>query len=299
MRQTHPRRNSRALRASAILLCAIAVSGLNMSLRETGAVAAPARVVSMNLCTDQLALMIARPGQLISVSYLARDPEASALAQEASHIPVNHGQAEEIFLLRPDLVIAGTHTTRTSITLLRKLGIRVEEFPPADNLQTLRTNVRRMGELLERRQAANALLAGFDRRLMALANAMTSERPTIAPYYANAYTSGAGTLVDAVSAAAGLKNLGSRLRLRGTAKLPLEILALSRPDLVMLGRWHGQAAALAHEVFKHPALRHVMRHATAAMVPDRYLICGTPHTARAVELLFEARGSHLEIRTSR
>ena len=35
----------------------------------------PQRVVSMNLCTDQLAMLIARPGQLHSVSHLASDGE--------------------------------------------------------------------------------------------------------------------------------------------------------------------------------------------------------------------------------
>ena len=34
---------------------------------------APARVVSMNLCTDQLAMMLAAPGQLVSVSHLATE----------------------------------------------------------------------------------------------------------------------------------------------------------------------------------------------------------------------------------
>ncbi len=36
---------------------------------------APRRVVSMNLCTDQLAILDARPGQLHSVSYLAKRPD--------------------------------------------------------------------------------------------------------------------------------------------------------------------------------------------------------------------------------
>ncbi|MEL6267927.1 MAG: ABC transporter substrate-binding protein, partial [Pseudomonadota bacterium] len=50
---------------------------------STAAAQPPARVVSMNLCTDQLAMLIASPGQLVSVSYLARDPASSAMAAEA------------------------------------------------------------------------------------------------------------------------------------------------------------------------------------------------------------------------
>jgi iron complex transport system substrate-binding protein len=41
---------------------------------------APRRVVSINLCTDQLAMMLAAPGQLVSVSDLAADPHSSAMA---------------------------------------------------------------------------------------------------------------------------------------------------------------------------------------------------------------------------
>ena len=51
---------------------------------------APRRVVSINLCTDQLAMMLAAPGQLVSVSQLAGDPHSSAMAEagEASEAPL-------------------------------------------------------------------------------------------------------------------------------------------------------------------------------------------------------------------
>lgn len=74
----------------------------------------PARVVSMNVCTDQLAMLVARPGQLHSVSWLAADPAMSVLANEAEGLRLNRGLAEEIFLMKPDLVIAGTFSTRAT-----------------------------------------------------------------------------------------------------------------------------------------------------------------------------------------
>ncbi|PKP83954.1 MAG: ABC transporter substrate-binding protein, partial [Alphaproteobacteria bacterium HGW-Alphaproteobacteria-2] len=51
----------------------------------------PARVVSINVCTDQLAMLLAAPGQLLSVSHLARDPYSSAMAAEARAWPANRG----------------------------------------------------------------------------------------------------------------------------------------------------------------------------------------------------------------
>jgi iron complex transport system substrate-binding protein len=80
----------------------------------------------MNVCTDQLAMLIAGEGQLHSVSALASDPRTSAMAGEARAFPANHALAEEIFLMQPDLVLAGTFSARATVGLLRRLGFRVE-----------------------------------------------------------------------------------------------------------------------------------------------------------------------------
>ena len=53
---------------------------------------APRRVVSMNLCTDQLAMLVAGEGQLLSVSPLSADPRGSAMADVAAGYPLNHGR---------------------------------------------------------------------------------------------------------------------------------------------------------------------------------------------------------------
>src|SRR3546814_9604599 len=78
----------------------------------------------MNVCTDQLVMQIARPERIVSLSFLSRDPQVSAMAAEAVVFPVNHGLAEEILPLRPDLVVAGSYTTRPTVHLLRRLGAR-------------------------------------------------------------------------------------------------------------------------------------------------------------------------------
>ena len=67
-------------------LAALAFAG---SLALPAFAEAPGRVVSINLCTDQLAMMLAAPGQLVSVTYLAQDPRASVMTAEARAYPVN------------------------------------------------------------------------------------------------------------------------------------------------------------------------------------------------------------------
>jgi iron complex transport system substrate-binding protein len=279
----------RPLAKIAILLC-LAVTGHAALAAPTP----PRRVVSMNVCTDQLAMMIASPGQLVSVSYLARDPEISVLADRARAIAVNYGQAEEIFLLQPDLIIAGTYSTRATVALLRQLGFPVVEFSPATSLADIRSNVMRMGELLDREDRADALIAEFDTRLAEIANGNDVKRPVIAPYYANSRTSGAGTLVDEIILAAGLQNLGQNLGLVGTTRIPLETLLTAQPDLLMFGRYQTEWASQAHEMFRHPALRDLVNRSTPTIVPDKYLICGTPETVRGIEFLAQSRAEFLQ-----
>ncbi len=248
---------------------------------------APKRVVSMNVCTDQLAMLVAGEGQLHSVSYLAGDPSTSVLAGEAGRYKMNHGLAEEIFLMHPDLVIAGTYTTRTTVDLLRRLGIRVEEFAPESTIDDIRTSLQRMGELLDRPERAAELVAELDHGLDDLATNRPPER-TVALYYANSYTSGGGTLVDAVVDAAGLVNLADRLGIAGTAELPLELLVLAAPDMVAGDETRYAKPALAQEVFMHPAFKALLEKARPVVVPSPYTICGAPFTLEAARILQDA-----------
>ena len=247
----------------------------------------PRRVISMNLCTDQLAMLLAAPGQLVSVTYLAKDPRTSAMAEEARAYTPNRGRAEEIFLLEPDLVIAGTYTTRATVELLKRLGIPVAEFAPANGLGDIRERLTRMGAVLGREVEAARLVTAFDAEVKE-ARVSDGARPRAATYHANSYTSGAGTLAGSVIDAAGLENLGAALGIEGGGRLALETLVTEAPDLVITGRAR-ETPALAQEVLAHPALAALQARAGTAPVADRDWICGTPHVLGAIRRLSAAR----------
>jgi iron complex transport system substrate-binding protein len=242
---------------------------------------APARVVSMNLCTDQLAMLLARPGQLLAVSRVARDPVASALWREAARHPVHNGQAEQIHALAPDLVLAGTYDPPTTLALLRRLGLRVETFGIENSFADIRENVTRMGRLLGAPDRAAALIADMDAALAT--GRPEGPRPRAALYYANGYTSGAGTLADAILTDAGFANIADA---PGLIRLPLETLVMSDPDLIVTGQDY-PSPALAQGILNHPALRSLA--AGRAAVADNLWVCGTPLAARAVTALRAAR----------
>lgn len=248
----------------------------------------PQRIVSLNLCTDQLLMMLVEPKRIAAVSYLARRRDTSALYAEASRIPITHGQAEEVFTLQPDLVLAGKYTRRPTVDILKRLGERVEEFDLSHSFADIRANLRRMGDLVGERDKAEALIAEFDADLKRFRDDRPAHRPLAALYYANAYTAGGDTLAGEMLEASGMRNLGAELGLKQIKELPLEVLVMANPELVVKGRSF-DPPALAQEVFEHPALKFLQKRSQETVVADKYAVCGTPFVLRVVSELAEAR----------
>ena len=261
--------------------------GLMLGLLAGPLMAAPARVVSVNLCTDQLAMLLAAPGQLVSVSHLAGDPRSSVMAAEAAGYAANRGGAEEVFLMRPDLVLAGTYTARASVGLLRRLGVAVVELPPANRLSDVPVHLRAVGAALGQEARAEALVAEFAAGLEAL-RATGGRAATAALYYPNGYTTGAGTLADDILAVTGFANVGATAGLTGGGNLPLERLVMAAPELVVTSAPY-PGASRSEEILRHPALGALRDRAAARVVSDGDWICGIPQILRAVAGMADAR----------
>lgn len=247
----------------------------------------PQRVVSVNLCTDQLALGLAAPGQLISVSRLGKDPDSSALHHLAADLPANGSGAEEVFLLDPDLVLAGTFTAQSTVDMLRGLGIPVIQFAPARSLADVTERLEKMGAALGREEAAAEQIAAFDTELAAL-SAAPSTRPRAALYYVNSYTAGNLSLAGDILHAAGFDNVAGEAGLQTGGTLPLEQLVMLAPDVIIQGRnYPGQARA--EDNLDHPALASLPDTVQAENLTDRDWICGTPQVLNAVREMRDLR----------
>lgn len=248
---------------------------------------APQRVVSMNLCTDQLAMMLAGEGQLLSVSRIALDPHVSPMADEARAYRINYGQAEDIYLMRPDLVLAGEYTAASTVNMLRGLGIRVEIFEITSSLDGVKAQLAKMGHVLGREAQATAVIADFEARRAALA-AASGPRPSAIFYYANGLTSGAGSLANEILELAGFTNAAIAAGYSWGRKMPLEVLTLTDPDLVITTTPY-PGGSRAEDVMQHPAVKALQQNRAVAAVTDHDWVCGTPFVLRAAEQLAEVR----------
>lgn len=272
------------------------LSGIALALiwAASSAFAGPSRVVTMNLCADQMAMMLAAPGQLISISFVARDPRASAMAEEALMYPVNHGLAEEVYLLKPELVITGASSAPATVEMLRRLDVPMAEFRPAFSLEDVRARITDMGVALNREEAAHQLLADFDQQLASL-RADGPDRPRAALYAANSFTAGSLTLAGQILQAAGFRNIADELGYPRSGQLPLELLLMAEPDL-LVGTTAYPRNSRSEEVLQHPVVRQLAALSGAGQIRNADWICPTPHVLRAVAALAEERQKFLDNR---
>ncbi|MBD3765889.1 MAG: ABC transporter substrate-binding protein [Rhodobacterales bacterium] len=280
-------RGSRALALAAGLALTAPAVAADLPLSAAGAGPQPARVVSINLCTDQLAMALAAPGQLVSVSWLAADPRSSAMADAAAAYPQNRGGAEEVFLLAPDLVLAGTFTARATVDLLRRLGVAVVELPPVAGIDGIPAQILVVGRALGRPDAAQAMADRFVADLARLRAAGVVPMPA-AIYHPNGYTTGAGTLADDILTAAGFRNAGAEAGVTGGGILPLERLVMAAPRMIVTSAPY-PGASRSEEILAHPALAALRGRTGAARIADADWVCGTPAVLRALADLVAAR----------
>ena len=282
------RRISGFVRRSRVItgVAALLFSGALSLAGTTGWADAPKRVVSLNLCTDQLALLVAEPGQLAAVSPLAANPRSSAMAEKAIGVPATRARAEDVYLLSPDLVLVGSFTDRATVDMLRRLGMRVEEFAPVTALSDIPERLARMGSLLGQETRAQTLIDAFSADLDALRH--DGVGPTVALYYANGYTSGDASLAGQILAAAGFRNIATDMGYGAIGAMPLELLAMAAPDVVVTGRPY-PGASRAEAVMAHPVVQALKHDRVTGTVTDRDWVCGTPHVLRAVSAMADLR----------
>lgn len=243
----------------------------------------------MNLCTDQLALMLAAPGQLVSVSDVALDPRMSPLAEEARAFTVNHGRAEEIYLLDPDLVLAGEWSDSAVVSMLERLGVRVVRIGAATSLDDVPRALEEVGAHLGQEARAAEIAESYRADLARLRNAANDAgtRPRAAIYYANGYSLGPGTIADGLLRAAGFSNIVAETGMARNGRIAMELLVLAAPDLIVTGETY-PGTSQAEAMLSHPAVSSL----TSALEPHRSdadWVCGTPYLLRAIRELAEAR----------
>ncbi|GAA4249740.1 ABC transporter substrate-binding protein [Azospirillum formosense] len=249
----------------------------------------PQRIVSLNLCADELLLRLVGPERLAAVTWLARDPGASTVAEPAARVPVNYGTAEEILPLNPDLIVAGRYTTRVAVGLLTRLDAPLLELDVPQSVAAVAEQIRGLARAVGEPERGEELVADLLSRLDALPPAPPGPRPTAVVLRPNGFVAGSGSLVDELLTRAGLENMADRLPLGSQGALPLEAIILGGADVLIVDTAPDAPPSLAGALLHHPALRAIGQQVRTLSLPSRLWTCPGPQIAEAAERLAAAR----------
>ncbi|MEW8069253.1 MAG: ABC transporter substrate-binding protein [Candidatus Thiodiazotropha sp.] len=248
----------------------------------------PRRVVSVNLCSDQLLLMLADPQQVASVSYLSRDPDSSFVADEAAAYPLNHARAEEIIRLKPDLILVTPHTNPRLRTTLKQLGYPLHQLSLGHRLDDIVEDIRQLAARLGQGSRGESLIQQMQQRLQF--GAAKAAHPTTAIFLQpRGYTSGSDTLQDEALRLAGWHNLAAQQGVEGYTPVPLEKVLHWQPETIFTSAYTGSGDSLAERQLRHPALQRLLVKHPMVEIPYKYWICPGPMLADAVALLQQVR----------
>jgi iron complex transport system substrate-binding protein len=248
----------------------------------------PTRIVSMNLCVDELVLRLADLKNIASVTWLSRSPSSSNVLQLSAQVPINHGLAEEIIPLNPDLVIAGIYTTRTAVALLKRTAVPLMELDVPKSIDGVRKQYVEMAEVLGERSKGESVVADIDARLAKLAAVPAGRRPRTVVLNPNGVTVGQETLANEIMTRAGLENIAASLRIDNYGQIPLEIIVTQNVEVLIVSANRDGPPAMATEVLKHPVIARLSDRMRLVVLPTRMWTCGGPAIADAIELLMGA-----------
>jgi iron complex transport system substrate-binding protein len=254
-------------------------------------IAAPARatpfpkVASINACTDQLLLTLADPDQILALSPYSRDAARSFLAKQATAFPQLSGEAEDVLMLKPDIVVAGRFTKRATRELLKQMGQRVVEFDAVRTIDEVKAQIAQMGDLLGHPDRATAANERIDAAI-ARARKAASDRPyRVLPLARRGWVSGRDSLTTSLLTTIGLTNAAASLGFKLGGFASLEAVVALRPDFLLVSEDSDFAEDEGRAFLLHPALESLYPPSKRIAVPERLTVCGGPMLADALDRL--------------
>jgi iron complex transport system substrate-binding protein len=250
--------------------------------------AAPAnlpRVASINLCTDQLLITLAEPSQILGLSPYSRDPARSWAAALANSFPRLSGTAEDVLVLKPDVVVAGRFTKFATRQLLKDEGLRVVEFDAARSLDDAKKQIRLMGDITRHPDRASAEIDRLD-AAMAHVRQLAARKPyRVLTVSRRGWVSGSDSLTSSLLANAGLSNAARDLGIKSGGFASLETIVNLKPDFILVSDDSGFAEDEGSAFLLHPALERFYPASKRIVIPERLTVCGGPMLSEAMDRL--------------
>lgn len=258
-----------------------------VALRPDGAESspvAPRKIVSLNLCADQLLLALADRDQIASLSPLAKDRSISFLAKSAEGMPSNSGKGESILFSGADLVVAGIFGQQARTALLKGQGFEVLALEPWRSLDHGRRQIRTVAERLGHPERGEALIAAIDSALVR-AKGIVPDGRSVLVYYRRGFVPASDSLVSEILRHTGFRLQQEKLGLPRGGVARLESIIRTPPDYMLMDDEVGRTVDNGSALLTHPALARIVPAERRLLIPGNLAICGGPSTPATIEAI--------------
>lgn len=248
--------------------------------------AIPQRIVSINLCADQLVLALADREQIAGLTKNATDREMSGGAAKAYGIPLLSNSAEQILAIEPDLIVGMPASRSAALRALPEQSYPLLDLDTANTLGEIYTSIRETADAVGHPERGTALIARMEGELAGLPK---PGKGRVAAYYQRrGYMTGTGTLIDELMTRVGLVNLAGKLGKPPLSQLSLEEMVAAKPDFLIVESATDKVTDQGSEMLHHPALKDIPR----ISVPQAWTVCGSPAYTQAARGMAEQIAAH-------
>jgi iron complex transport system substrate-binding protein len=270
------------------------VALLTASLLPHPAHARPQKVLSLNLCADQMLQSLADPQQILGVSPLARDPSLSFMAEQAHMLSMIAAKSEAILQAGPDLVLMAPDEHRLLREQLQQKGIEVFLMPAWTNLESGERQIKALAQRLDQPARGDRLIETIHQALEASRLKPLDTNRSVLEIERRLYTPGRTSLVSALLDEWHIPNLADRLHMQTGGFVALETLVLLKPDRLIISNGADNPKDTNDRelddrglaVLRHPAL--AQQSIKTIALPTRLTLCGGPATPALIAALSEA-----------
>lgn len=265
----------RALAAAAALLGSAGLLWAASPAPRAKAPAVPQRIVSINLCADQLVLALADRRQIAGLTKNATDVEMSGEAAKAAGIPLLSNSAEQILAIEPDLIVGMPASRSAALRALPQQDYPLLDLATANTLDEIYTSIRETAAAVGHPERGSALIARMQGELAGLPK---PGKGRVAAYYQRrGYMTGTGTLIDELMGRVGLVNLAGKLGKPPLSQLSLEEMVAAEPDFLIVESATDVVTDQGSEMLHHPAIKDIPR----ISIPQAWTVCGSPAYTQA------------------
>lgn len=265
----------RALAVAAALLGGAGLLWATSPAPRAKAPAVPQRIVSINLCADQLVLALADRAQIAGLTKNATDVEMSGEAAKAHGIPLLSNSAEQILAIEPDLIIGMPASRSAALRALPRQDYPLLDLATANTLDEIYTSIRETAAAVGHPERGSALIARMQGELAGLPK--PGEGRVAAYYQRRGYMTGTGTLIDELMGRVGLVNLAGKLGKPPLSQLSLEEMVAAQPDFLIVESATDVVTDQGSEMLHHPAIKDIPR----ISIPQAWTVCSSPAYTQA------------------